>query len=90
MTTMSSHEIMRSSARAVDKWFFDESNILESCLKEENKQRELYGDTNYMCPYYTVMLHLARLNIEKGWTKEEILQEIAGYLDDDISEDNNP
>lgn len=82
MSTMTEMEIMNSTSTLVEKWFHSESNILESLYDKENELVNLYGEGNYMCPYYTAFIELAIANQAKGWTKEELLENLSDILPD--------
>ena len=85
MTTMTDDEIFDSTVVPVHEWFYTDSGILESCLKKENEQIEIYGDIGVMCPFYVAFLELAGANIHKGWTSEELIhnmKDVFGYDDE--------
>lgn len=82
MSTMTEMEVMNSTSTLVENWFHNESNILESLYNKEEELYTLYGEGNYMCPYYTAFVALALVNHAKGWTKEELINDLSEILPD--------
>ena len=59
----------------VEEWFYTNSNILETCSEAEDMLTNIHKD-NHMCPYFVAFIELARANMSKGWTKEELINNI--------------
>lgn len=87
MSTMTDDEVFDSTVNSVNEWFYNDSGILESCLNKENELFETYEGKPVMCPFYIAFLELARVNVHKGWTKDELMRDIDDMLECECDEE---
>lgn len=83
MTTMTSEEVMASSASIMKDWFNLESLIIETCGIQEDEMDKIYEDTPYMSPFVMATVQLAKFNLTDGWTKKELMDMLNDVLPDD-------
>lgn len=58
----------------VDDFVYED--LIPILLKKEDELFEENGEGNYMCPFYWTFLELFKINLLKGWTKEELLKDL--------------
>lgn len=83
MSSMTEQEIFDSSVAVAEKWFYENSLILSDCLEQDIKLQDIYGD-NHVCPYYISLIELFNINMEKGWTKSDLLNSLEKLSNDNI------